>query len=171
MTTAPRASRGRRRAATIVRGSKRRALTSRLRGDRGAAAVLVLTSAVLLALLGATATALAAVAVARQRAAAVADLAALAAAQHALEGPSIACGWAARIAAADAARLTLCELRGDTAAVMVQVTPPGPLGRLGSATGRARAGPAPVRPDGNTWGLASVEVVPVARALARLTRA
>ena len=125
-------------------------MTEALRGDRGAAAMLVLTSAVLLALLGATATALAAVAVARQRAAAVADLAALAAAQHALEGPAVACGWAARLAAADGARLTGCDVRGDTVAVVVQVVPPGPLGGLGSATGRARAGPAPVRPDGNT---------------------
>jgi secretion/DNA translocation related TadE-like protein len=95
-----------------------------------------------LALLGATGSALAAVAVARQRAAAVADLAALAAAQRALDGPAAACARAAQLAAADGARLLRCTLTGDVATVVAQVTPPGPIGRIGSATARARAGPA-----------------------------
>jgi secretion/DNA translocation related TadE-like protein len=111
-------------------------------GERGAAAVLVLALAGVLALLGATGSALAAVAVARQRAATVADLAALAAAQRALDGPAAACTRAAQLAAADDARLLRCTLTGDVAAVVVQVTPPGPIGRLGSATAWARAGPA-----------------------------
>lgn len=110
--------------------------------DRGAGAVLVLGMAALLTLVAATAAALIAVAVARQRAAAVADLAALAAAQHALEGPEVACGWAGRTSAADAGRLVSCRLEGDVAEVTVEVRPPGPLGRLGAATSRARAGPA-----------------------------
>lgn len=110
-------------------------------GDRGAGAVLVLGMAALLTLVSATAASLIAVAVVRQRAAAVADLAALAAAQHALEGPSVACGWAGRITAADAGRLLSCRLAGDVADVTVEVRPSGPLGRLGAARSRARAGP------------------------------
>lgn len=112
------------------------------RDDRGAGAVLVLGMAALLTLVAATAAALIAVAVARQRAASVADLAALAAAQHALEGPAAACGWAGRTSAADAGRLLGCRLDGDVAEVTVEVRPPGPLGRIGAATSRARAGPA-----------------------------
>lgn len=114
--------------------------------DRGAGAVLVLSMAALLTLVSATAAALIAVAVARQRAAAVADLAALAAAQHALEGPAAACGWAGRTTAADAGRLLSCRLTGDIAEVTVEVRPSGPLGRLGAARSRARAGPASSAP-------------------------
>ncbi len=117
-------------------------------GDRGAAAVLVLALAGLLALLGATTAAVAAVAVARQRAAAVADLAALAGAQHALEGQAVACGWAHRVAAEGAATLRSCRLDGDVVQVVSLVRPPGPLGRLGSATAQARAGPAGARSAG-----------------------
>jgi secretion/DNA translocation related TadE-like protein len=105
-------------------------------------AVLVLALAGLLALLGATSSAVAAVAVARQRAAAVADLAALAAAQRALEGESVACASASRTAAADGAAVLRCALDGEVAEVLAQVRPPGLLGRLGAATSRARAGPA-----------------------------
>lgn len=112
------------------------------RDDRGAGAVLVLCLAAVLTLVASTAAALVAVAVARQRAAAVADLAALAAAQHALEGAAVACGWAGRTTEADAGTLVGCRLDGDVADVTVQVRPPGPLGRMGAATSRARAGPA-----------------------------
>lgn len=112
------------------------------RDERGAGAVLVLGMAAVLLLVSATAAALVAVAVARQRAAAVADLAALAAAQHALDGPVAACDRAVRTAAADAGRLLTCALDGDIATVSVEVRPPGPLGRLGTARSRARAGPA-----------------------------
>ena len=114
----------------------------RCRGDAGMTAPIVLALAGLLALLGATASSVAAVGVARQRAAAVADLAALAAAQHALEGQQVACGWAQRVAHADAAAVRSCRLSADVAEVVAEVRPPGPLGRLGVATSRARAGPA-----------------------------
>lgn len=123
-------------------GFPRPAAPRRHPGERGAVAVLVLALAGVLALLGATGSALAAVAVARQRAATVADLAALAVAQRALDGPAVACARAAQLAAADGARLLRCTLTGDVAAVVVQVTPPGPIGRVGSATARAQAGPA-----------------------------
>lgn len=115
---------------------------SRTRGDAGAGAVLVLCAASLLLLVAMTAAAVGAVAVARQRAAAVADLAALAAAQHALEGEAAACAWAARTTSADGGRLRSCALEGDVAEVVAEVRPPGPVGRLGSAVSRARAGPA-----------------------------
>ena len=113
----------------------------RPRGDTGAGSVLVLSVAALLLLVATAAAAVAAVAVARQRAAAVADLAALAAAQHALGGPTTACAWAARTVAADGGTLRSCRLDGDVAQVVAEVRPPGPLGRLGTAVSRARAGP------------------------------
>jgi secretion/DNA translocation related TadE-like protein len=103
--------------------------------------VLVLSCASVLALLGMTTTAVATVAVARQRAASVADLAALAAAGRALDGPAAACRRAAVIAERSAAVVVSCGLSGDVADLVVSVRPAGPLGRLGAATGQARAGP------------------------------
>jgi secretion/DNA translocation related TadE-like protein len=113
----------------------------RCAGDAGVAAVLILALASVLTLVGAGSASLAAVAVARQRAAAVADLSALAAAERALSGQTAACGRAARVAEQAAARLLSCTLTGDIADVVAQVRPPGPLGRLGAAAARARAGP------------------------------
>ena len=114
-------------------------------GDTGAVAVLVVALAAVLALVGSTVSALAAVAVARQRAAATADLAALAGAQRALQGPAEACRRAAEIAVANAATVLHCRLSGDTVEVVVEVRPPGRLGQLGAASSRARAGP------GGSW--------------------
>lgn len=113
----------------------------RTHDDRGVAAVLVLALAAVLTLAGATASSVAAVAVARQRAAAAADLAALAAAQRALQGRTAACRSAAMIAAANGARLLRCHLDGDVVEVAVDLRPPGLLGRFGVATSSARAGP------------------------------
>lgn len=109
--------------------------------DRGAAAVLVLACASVLVLFGMAASAVAAVAVARQRAASVADLAALAAAERTLEGEQEACRRAAVVAARSGAGVASCRLWGDVAEVVVRVRPPGRLGGLGTAIGRARAGP------------------------------
>jgi len=106
------------------------------------ATVLVLSLAAVLVLVGAAATALAAVAVARQRAASAADLSALAAAQVVLSGPDVACGRAAELAERVGGRLSACDVDGDVVAVVVQVRPPGVVGRLGVASARARAGPA-----------------------------
>ena len=114
---------------------------SRPRGEAGVALVLVLSLSSVLALVGALSASLAAVAVARQRAAAVADLAALGAAARALDGQAAACGRAERLAERDGGRILACTLVGDVAEVTAQVRPPGPLGRLGAATARARAGP------------------------------
>lgn len=117
-------------------------------GERGAAAVLVLSLAAVLALLGAVAAALGAVAVARHRAASAADLAALAAADRALDGVGPACAAAARASRAVSATLDSCRIVGDVAEVVVSVRPPGRLGDLGVARARARAGPAEGEPDG-----------------------
>ena len=103
--------------------------------------MLVLSLASVLALVGALSTSLAAVAVARQRAAAVADLAALAAAARSLDGQTAACDRAVRIALANGGRVLACRLAGEQVSVTAQVRPPGVLGGLGSASARARAGP------------------------------
>ena len=110
-------------------------------GDAGVAGVLVLSLASVLALVGALSTSLAAVAVARQRAGAVADLAGLAAAARSLDGQAVACDRAVRIAHANGGRVLACRLEGEQVSVTAQVRPPGALGRLGSASARARAGP------------------------------
>jgi secretion/DNA translocation related TadE-like protein len=93
----------------------------------GLAAVLVAVSA-LLATLGA-------VAVARHRAASAADLAALAAAGHVLDGT--ACEAAREVARAAGAELTDCRPEGTTVLVVAAVR----VGALGTARARARAGP------------------------------
>ena len=92
--------------------------------------------AVLLAVAGAVAL-LGAVAVARHRAATAADLAALAAAGHALEGDVLACRAAAQVASAQGAQLTACTLSGLEATVQTSVDITG----WGTARGVARAGP------------------------------
>lgn len=110
-------------------------------GEAGVAGVLVLALAAVLALVGMLSTGLAAVAVARQRAAAVADLAALAAAARVLDGSAVACDRAEDVARRNGGRLTGCRLDGDRVEVVAEVRPAGPLGRLGVASARARAGP------------------------------
>ena len=110
--------------------------------DAGSGSVLVLTLTAVLLLVGVVTTSLGAVAVARQRAASAADLSALAAAGQALEGAAASCARAAEIARRVEAELTACTLDGDVVDVVAEVRPPGPLGRLGTARARARAGPA-----------------------------
>lgn len=111
------------------------------RAEDGVATVLVLSMAAVLVLVACVTTALAAVAVARQRAASAADLSALAAAEAVLEGPAAACARAASLARRVEARLTSCAVDGDVVRVVAQVRPPGAVGRFGSASARARAGP------------------------------
>nr|WP_055532453.1 Rv3654c family TadE-like protein [Streptomyces graminilatus] len=84
-------------------------------------------------------------AVARHRAAAGADLAALAAADHWTEGASAACARAGRVASAQGARLVRCVMVGETSDLTVI------SGRgLFAAEVRSRAGPpgppGPLRP-------------------------
>lgn len=110
------------------------------------AVVLVLSLAAVLGLVGAGSASLAAVAVARQRAASAADLAALAAAERALDGQQAACQRASSVARLAGAHLRTCSLAGDVADILAEVRPHGWLGRLGVAAARARAGPAAPTP-------------------------
>ncbi|GHF62798.1 hypothetical protein GCM10010218_50360 [Streptomyces mashuensis] len=77
--------------------------------------------------------------VVRHRAGGAADLAALAAADHALLGKRHACGLARQVAAAQRARVVRCAVTGETAEVAAEARA-GPYG----VTVRSRAGP----PDG-----------------------
>lgn len=117
--------------------------------DRGSASVLMLAMAVVLAFAGMAATALGAVAIARHQAASAADMAALAAAGRALEGPGPACRAARAVTVAVGATLSRCALRGEVAEVAVEHRPEGWLGRMGSARSSSRAGPAPVAAGGD----------------------
>jgi secretion/DNA translocation related TadE-like protein len=120
---------------------------SRLRDERGSATVWVLALAGVLAAVGVAVVLVAVALVARHRAGAAADLAALAAAGHAVTGDPAVCAAAAEVARRNGARLSSCA-PGDGATVSVTVTVPVRLGRLGlfTATGRARAGPVAAAP-------------------------
>nr|WP_308801035.1 Rv3654c family TadE-like protein [Streptomyces polyasparticus] len=74
--------------------------------------------------------------IARHRAGAAADLAALAAADHALRGQQDACAGASRVARAQGADVERCAVRGEIADVTVQARS-GPM----SSSVRSRAGP------------------------------
>ncbi len=78
---------------------------------------------------------------ARHRAEAAADLAALAAAAHAVEGPDAACATAAVVTGGMHVTLASCLLEGWDAVVEVDAVGPAPIAALGSAHARARAGP------------------------------
>ncbi|MQA61942.1 MAG: hypothetical protein GEU86_10675 [Actinophytocola sp.] len=80
--------------------------------------------------------------IARHRAAASADLAALAAASYARDGPERACRRAGIVAERMGGTLGSCLLRGQDALVKVVVAPRGVPAAFGAATARARAGPA-----------------------------
>lgn len=68
----------------------------------------------------------------RHRAGAAADLAALAAADHALDGRATACALAAEVAHAQGATVVTCAVTGEVADVLADV---------GGARVRSRAGP------------------------------
>ncbi|WP_405585160.1 Rv3654c family TadE-like protein [Streptomyces sp. NBC_01190] len=102
------------------------------RADRGSATVWSLgLIGVLLALFAAVLWLDRAV-VARHRAGGAADLAALAAADHALDGEAAACALAAQVAKTQGAELTGCRLTGEVADVVAEV---------GGARVASRAGP------------------------------
>jgi secretion/DNA translocation related TadE-like protein len=103
--------------------------------------VLVLGVLAVVLLMAGTAVAVTAVGVARARAASAADLAALAAASRVVSGPASACAAARSTARAVGASLTSCRLSGAVVDVVAVVRPGGLLGEIGTATGRARAGP------------------------------
>ncbi|MFC7883635.1 Rv3654c family TadE-like protein [Streptomyces sp. NPDC057376] len=112
--------------------------------DRGSATVWSVGAVAVLCLVFGVVLALGQAVVARHRAAGGADLAALAAADHWDRGGTAACARAARIAAAQGARLVSCVLTGQVSDVTV-ASGRGPF----TAEVRARAGPAAeVRPAG-----------------------
>ncbi len=113
-----------------------------MRRQDGFVTVAALSLAFVLAAVTLLVTLVGSVAVARHRAAGAADLAALAAAGHALEGRQQACAAAERIARAQHAELEQCLLDGLDAVVTVAVQPHGRLGQWGTARSHARAGPA-----------------------------
>lgn len=122
-----------------VRGQSTAALEQT---DAGAASILVLAVLMVALVLAGGVGGLSGVVLARHRAAAAADLAALAGADVlAGRAPGDACAAADEVAGANGARLGSCAPEGADLLVSALVVPPGPLAALGSATGRARAGP------------------------------
>ncbi|UNZ18038.1 Rv3654c family TadE-like protein [Streptomyces sp. 891-h] len=111
-------------------------MTERLRSDRGSASVWAALSVVVLCGVFAAVLAFGQAVYVRHRAGAVADLAALAAADRALEGPGRACAAARRVARAQDARVVRCAVRGEIADLDAGV-------RWGAYTARvrSRAGP------------------------------
>jgi secretion/DNA translocation related TadE-like protein len=125
--------------------------------DRGVATVWAATAvAVLIAVLAAMLDLAGATAV-RHRAEAAADLAALAAAGHVLDGGEAACARATAVATSGGARVVLCRLRGWEALVEVEVGVR--LSLLGTTTvrGRARAGPVAAGPPSSAQGAGSAQ--------------
>ena len=131
-------------------------------GDRGSATVWSLG---LMALLVAVFTALMLMSqavIARHRAGGAADLAALAAADHALDGERTACALAARVAAAQGALLRNCAVTGEISDVVAEV---------GGARVRSRAGPASAVGDPAVPPASAVPAAQVARAVPVVSRA
>jgi secretion/DNA translocation related TadE-like protein len=117
--------------------------------DRGSATVWVAMASTTMCAVFAVVLALGQVVVARHRAGAAADLAALAAADHALRGPVDSCGRAAEVAAAQGAELVRCVMAGEIADVTARIRfgpyAPAVRARAGPPPGPAPAVPAPVR--------------------------
>lgn len=111
--------------------------------DGGVATVFACVACVVMLALAGLGVQLGAVLVARHRAEVAADLAALAGAVVVLGGEQVACARAAAVAQANGAELADCQVIGaDLLAQVRSRVRAGPL--LGSATGRARAGPVAV---------------------------
>ncbi|MQA83095.1 MAG: hypothetical protein GEV03_00335 [Streptosporangiales bacterium] len=112
-------------------------------GQRGSATIWVLTLAAVLWSIAVAVMVVGQARAVRHRAGAAADLAALAAARHALVWGSGACKPAGAVARVNGGTLVACTVRDRTVDVVVEV----PFGRLGSIVGertvraRARAGP------------------------------
>ncbi|NJP78711.1 flp pilus-assembly TadE/G-like family protein [Streptomyces sp. AA8] len=121
-------------------------------GDRGVATVWVAVATAALCAVFAAVLAMGQAVVARHRAGGAADLSALAAADHALDGQETACGLARRVAAAQGARVVRCAVSGEIAEVAAE----------------ARAGPYAVRVRSRAGPAEAAGVDPVA--FVRLTR-
>ncbi|MBT3163498.1 flp pilus-assembly TadE/G-like family protein [Streptomyces sp. Vc74B-19] len=112
-------------------------LTSRRRTDRGSASVWSVGAIAVLCVVFGVVLALGHAVVVRHRAAGGADLAALAAADHWMQGAAAACARADRVARAQDARLVRCVVTGEVSDVSV-ASGRGPF----TVEVRARAGPA-----------------------------
>ncbi|MGH3714392.1 MAG: Rv3654c family TadE-like protein [Micromonosporaceae bacterium] len=111
-------------------------------GERGSASIWVLAVGLAVVAVGLFGASYGAAVVARHRAQAAADLGALSAAVHAVEGEAAACRHAERTVTANRARMASCRVEGLEAVVTAEVVAAGPAASLGPAQGRARAGPA-----------------------------
>ncbi|MFC9649611.1 MULTISPECIES: Rv3654c family TadE-like protein [unclassified Streptomyces] len=120
-------------------------------GDRGSATVWAAVAATALCAVFALVLAMGQAVVTRHRAGTAADLAALAAADHALLGSADACRRAVAVAAAQGSEVVRCVVSGEIADVTARAAF-GPY----TPTVRARAGPPPlpVPPPGAVPGLA-----------------
>lgn len=120
---------------------------SSLGDERGSTTVLTAVVIVVLMLLVGLGIQLGAAVSTRHRVAAAADLAALAAAARAIEGPA-ACERARWVVERMAATMTACRIVGWQAYVEATARPPGWAAVSGTANAHARAGPAEVPDDG-----------------------
>lgn len=114
---------------------------SRPGAERGAATVLVVAFLGLLLLVGTALGVVGAMVRAHRTAQSAADLAALAGAA-AIARDEDGCTQAARVAAANGARLVGCAPEGLEVRVTVEVEGPRSLGQVADLTAEARAGPA-----------------------------
>lgn len=110
--------------------------------ERGSASLLVAVAVSVLLVVGAALGVVAALVTGHRVAQSAADLAALAGAAALTDG-SDGCRAAADVAAANAARMTGCEVAGRDVVVTVRVAGPRWLGQRGDLGARARAGPGP----------------------------
>ncbi len=127
-------------AGTVRRGDLGRRTRSRAPGaasDRGSATVWTVGALAVLCVVFGAVLAMGQAVVARHRAGGAADLAALAAADHWMDGGTEACVQAGRVARAQGTRIVRCAVRGEIADVTVEAGR-GPL----TAEVRSRAGPA-----------------------------
>ena len=136
----------------------------RFASDRGSATVWVVGAISVLCVVFGAVLAMGQAVVVRHRAAGAADLAALAAADHWMDGGTAACARADRVARAQRARLVRCAIEGETSDVTA-ASGRGPF----AAEVRSRAGPAgPVAPgpEGTATPPAPVATPPVPLAAA-----
>jgi secretion/DNA translocation related TadE-like protein len=110
-------------------------------GDRGAASVWLLALGVAVVAMAAFGASVGAAIVARHQAQTAADLGALSAAVHAVEGSTAACGHATRVVSANHAQMVQCRVVGLEAVVSVRRRAAGLAAALPHALARSRAGP------------------------------
>ncbi|MFE9682651.1 Rv3654c family TadE-like protein [Streptomyces sp. NPDC006285] len=122
--------------------ARRRLCAPQAAPDRGSATIWTVGALAVLCVVFGAVLVMGQAVVARHRAGAAADLAALAAADHWMDGGTEACGRADQVARAQGTRVVRCAVSGDVSDVTVAAGR-GPL----TAEVRSRAGPAgPVAP-------------------------